>query len=92
MPKTKNGLILMTVGVGLNLLGRLWLRFHSALPSLMMIALFQALFMLASVVLVIFGLFRVIVGLFSRKKQIKAYPAAPVDKTVWPPAPQPPKD
>ena len=92
MTKTKSGVILMAAGIGLNLLGRLSLMLHPSLPSLLAVAAFQALLMFASAVLFLFGLFRVIVGLFSRKKQTKAYPAAPVDDTVWPPAPQSPRD
>lgn len=90
MTKTKSGVILMAVGIDLNLIGRFSLMLHPPLPSLLAVAAFQALLMVASAVLVLFGLFRVLISLFSRKKQIKAYPAAPVDETVWPPAPKPP--
>ena len=82
----------MAVGIGLNLLGRFSLMLLPPLPSLLAVAAFQALLMIASAVLVLFGLFRVLVGLFTKKKQAKAYSTAAVDETVWPPAPQPPKD
>ncbi len=90
MTKIKSGLILIAVGIGLNIFGRLVATFAPTLMASLPITGTLALLMVASVVLVLFGIFRLIVGLVSKKEQAKTSSAMSVDNTVWPPAPKPP--
>lgn len=90
MTKTKSGLVLIVVGVGLNVLGRFTLRLPLPVPSLLFKAGLEAILMIASVVIILFGLFRLIVGLLSNNKQTKPDVNAATDDTIWPPAPRPP--
>lgn len=92
MTKTTSGLTLIAVGVGLNIAGRLVLRLHPAAPSLLILAGSQAILMISSVVVALFGLFRLAVGSMSRKKPAEACANPAVDETIWPPAPKPPED
>ncbi len=90
MTKIKNGFILIAAGVGLNIFGRLAMRFLPAVPSLLVWAFALTCIAFASIVLVLFGFFRLIVGLVTRKKQTSASPVIVADDSVWPPAPKPP--
>lgn len=71
MNKIQSGLILILVGIVLNVLGRLIIPFTRANPSVL-IASVMAIWMIASVGFVLFGLFRVIVGLVTKNRSPKA--------------------
>ncbi|HEX8835116.1 MAG TPA: hypothetical protein VF719_12985 [Abditibacteriaceae bacterium] len=70
MNKIKNGLIIIVAGILLNLLGRLIIPVTRANPNAVVASL-MAIWMIASVVLVLFGLFRVIVGLVTKNRSPK---------------------
>jgi len=82
MTKTKSGLILIAIGVGLNIIGTFASRFHLPVPSLLILAIFRSVLMLASVVVILFGFFRLIVGLVSRKKRVEVSGSAVADDSV----------
>ena len=50
---------------------------------------FFALLMVVSVVIGLFGMFRLIVGLLSRKKQVAPSEMTLPSEDFWPPAPKP---
>lgn len=66
MSKTQSGLILIGIAIVINLVGRLLLGVTRDSNNVG-IAGFMALIMLASVVMGLFGLFRLISGLISKK-------------------------
>lgn len=66
MSKTTSGLILIAVGVGMYLAGQVLSSIRWVLVSQSWVLVFAAL------VVGLFGLFRLIVGLFSPKKEVKA--------------------
>ena len=89
-PKVKSGLVLIVIGIGMNLTGRTlgtqaWVL---ASPS-SVLAGFFALLMVASLVVGLFGLFRLMVGLLGQKKTPLVESASPSENT-WPPAPKSP--
>ncbi len=67
MSKVQSGLVLIGVGVAMNLLGRLFLTVVRSLSNLLLTGL-MAFWMFASVVVALFGLFRLVVGLVSRNR------------------------
>ena len=93
MSKTKSGIILIGIGIAMNLLGRVAVLSHSS-PSApsqteLVFSMFMALWMCASVVVVLFGIVRLVWGLLTRKK-VSVSPgqeSAPIDPTLWPPPP-----
>lgn len=78
MSKTKSGLTLIAIGIGIYQADQML-----ASPLMGLVAF-------ASMVVGLFGLFRLIVGLLSPKKQTKAGSEMPPSEGVWPPAPKPP--
>jgi hypothetical protein len=66
MSKVQSGLIFIVAGIVLNLLGRLIIPATRSNPDVV-IATLMAVWMFASVVLVLFGIFRFIVGLATKK-------------------------
>ena len=70
--RTKSGLILVAVGISLNLLGRIIKPMVPAQTVVaeigLVVAVLFALLMFASVVLVLFGLFRLVAGLISDRQ------------------------
>lgn len=91
MSNVKSGLILIAVGIGMNVTGRVmasqaWVL---ASPSPMFIGFFVFL-AIASLVVGLFGVFRLLVGLLGRKKSVGLSRVTPPSEGVWPPAPKPP--
>lgn len=91
MSKVKSGLVLVAVAIGMNVTGRimasqLWVL---ASPSPMFIGFF-ALLMVASVVVGLFGVFRLVVGLLTRKKRDEPSEIIPPTEGVWPLPPKTP--
>ena len=70
MNKIQSGLILIVAGIGLNVLGRLLIPVTRPNPSVVVASL-MAIWMVASLVLVLFGLFRLIVGLVTKNNSAK---------------------
>ena len=60
-----------------------------ASPSPMFIGFF-VLLTVASLVVGLFGVFRLLVGLLGRKKPVELLKGRPPTEGVWPPAPKPP--
>ena len=95
MSKVKSGLILIAVGIGVNVIGMnvlvLLMTQHWVLtpPSPIFLGFF-VLFMVASLMVVLFGVFRLIVGLLGRKKPAETPRVTLPNEGVWPPAPKPP--
>jgi hypothetical protein len=67
MNTIQSGLIFIVAGIVMNLLGRLIIPATRANPNVVT-ASFMAVWMIASVVLVLFGLFRLVVGLVARDR------------------------
>lgn len=65
MTKIQSGLTLIGTGIVLNVVGRLVIPFTRSSPNVI-VAGVMALWMIASLVLVLFGLFRLIAGLVSK--------------------------
>ena len=65
MTKTKNGLILIGTGILMNVMGRILMGLLRDTNGVV-ISGFFALWMLASAVVLLFGIFRLIMGLISR--------------------------
>ena len=90
MTKIKSGVILIAIGIAMNLVGRVVAVGTDAKTSpSVMVAGILALWMIASVVVCLFGLFRLIAGLVSKKRQPAPMQAQDQEGT-WPPAPKPP--
>jgi len=89
MSKTISGLILIAVGVGMYQAGQMLASLSFPLPWALVYPLI-GLLEFASLVVGLFGLFRLIVGFFSPKKKATAARETPPGKGVWPPAPKPP--
>ncbi len=90
MIKIKSGVILIAVGVAMNLVGRVVASDTDAkTSSSVMVAGILALWMIASVVVCLFGLFRLIAGLVSKKRQ-PAPTQVQDQEGIWPPTPKPP--
>ncbi len=70
MSKIQSGLIFIVVGIVMNLLGRLIIPATRANPNVVVAGL-MAIWMIASAVLVLFGLFRLIVGLVTKHRSPK---------------------
>ena len=80
----------MAVAFAMNMTGRFMLSQAWVITSTsLLVAGFFALLMVASLVVGLFGLFRLIVGLLIRKKQSHSIGATSPREGVWPPAPQP---
>ncbi len=89
MSKTKSGVILIAIGAGMYLIGQMFASLPSPIPWALTFAL-VGLLEFASGVVALFGFFRLIVGLLSRKKQAKITSEPPHAEGVWPPAPKRP--
>jgi len=89
MSKTKSGLILIAVSAGMYLIGPMLAFRPSPLPWALTYSLIEFL-EFASLVVGLFGVFRLIVGLLSRKTQAKITNEPPPADGVWPPAPKRP--
>ena len=66
MNKTQSGLALIVVGITMNTIGRLFSRTADLFGAGV-----QAIWMFASVVLVLFGVFRLVVGLSAKNPSSK---------------------
>lgn len=90
MTKGKSGAVLIAVGVAMNLVGRVVAVGMDAKTSpSVMVAGILAFWMIASVVVCLFGLFRLIAGLVRKKRQ-PAPTQAQDQEGAWPPAPKSP--
>lgn len=92
MSKTKSGLLLIAVGVGMYQIAQM-LTSLSRMPhalSWIPVSLLIGPLGFFSLVMGLFGLFRLIVGLLSQKKQAKTNSEPPPGEGVWPPAPKMP--
>ena len=92
MSKTKSGLILIAVGAGMYLTGQMLASLPQTAPAppWTPVTLLTVFLGFSSMVVGLFGLFRLIVGLLSRKKQVIVESDAPPSEGVWPPAPKRP--
>ncbi|MEO7714569.1 MAG: hypothetical protein ABIY70_00065 [Capsulimonas sp.] len=98
MSKIKSGLILIAVAIGMNLIGRglalglgtitvdspSWLNPFFGMAY----TVFLMVWMLASLVIGLFGAFRLVAGLLVRRQRAKQGVAAPVPAGAWPPPPR----
>ena len=91
MSKIKSGLVLIAIGIGMNVMGRVMASQPWVLtsPSPIFIGFF-VLLMVASLVVGLFGVFRLIAGLLGRKKPAEAPRVTSPNNGVWPPPPKPP--
>lgn len=90
MTTAKSGVILIAVGIGMNLVGRVVVLETAAKSSHSpALAGAMALWMIVSVVICLFGFFRLVMGWMSKKKQREPMQTEAKEGT-WPPAPKPP--
>ncbi len=89
MSKTNSGLLLIVAGVAMNVAGQMLGSVQLPLPWALAYPL-TGLLVFASLVVGLFGVFRLFVGQFSPEKRVKPEEDRPPAEGVWPPAPKPP--
>lgn len=91
MSKLKSGLVLIAIGISVNVIGRVMISqpWVLASPSPVFIGFFTLL-MVASLIVGLFGVFRLVVGLLGRRRRAELLGITSPSEGVWPPAPKPP--
>lgn len=96
MSKVKNGLLLIMLAIGFNIIGinvidRIVSIHFGILAFGSPIWIVTSILMTTTLVAGIFGVYRVIIGLYSLKKPRKLQEDMSSTEGVWPPAPKPPR-